>query len=120
MDGSLLTVSTTSDTTASATSTTDVLEVAADFSGNYADWTQGGEMKYLQIFNRQLSQTEMEIALLSPGSITNGLIGYWKIDGQLTSEPDLSTTGADFTVNGTPASGSSNLKGIIPQQMMIT
>lgn len=60
-----------------------------------------GAISHVQVFNRKLNNSEMKAALWAPGSVTNGLIGYWPMYGQLSGEPDLSTTSGSASVVGT-------------------
>ena len=77
-----------------------------------------GATNYTQVFNRELSVNEIQNAWWAPGSVTNGLVLYWPGYGQLSPEPDLSTTGSDGTVTGTGGTRNEACPAI-PQQMPI-
>lgn len=61
-----------------------------------------GGLAHMQIWNRVLTASEVQTALWRPGSVCNGLIGYWPAYGQLDPATDLSITGADASSVGTP------------------
>lgn len=91
----------TSDQTANVSSITTSaagLEIGTD--GN-ASGDHNGALNHIQIFNRLITDSEVRNALWAPGSVANGLIGYWPGYGQLSPETDLSGTGSDATLNGT-------------------
>lgn len=64
------------------------------------DRTFNGNISHLHAYNRILSITEIRMLMMFPGSITNGLKGYWPLHGTSTPEPDLSGNKNDGTVTG--------------------
>lgn len=59
-----------------------------------------GRMAYAQLWNRELTVDESEQALWRPGSVPNGLVGYWPLWGVNSPELDLSGNGLTGTVTG--------------------
>lgn len=104
----------------SLNATANDLWIAGDPAFDNASERFDGNMAHLQIFNRLLSTTEIRNALFSPGSLVNGLVGYWPLYGQLNPSIDLSATGADATESAAKATSTNGAIRAIPQQMMIT
>lgn len=113
----------------SITTTTDNVSTTASATTGSNTWTIGragpdntdvfdGSVLHNQAFNRLISVNEMSCALLAPGSVTNGLVGYWPAYGGLSPEPDLSGGGNDMTVTGTMAARNEACRAI-PQQQPI-
>lgn len=70
-----------------------------------------GLMSYVHGYNRVLSIGEISQIMFYPGSITNGLLGFWPLWGS-SPEPDYSgnkndgtVTGAIFSANSPPING---------------
>jgi len=57
-------------------------------------------MAYLQMWKRVLSVGEIKQSMHFPGSIRNGLVGFWPFWGSSSPEPDLSGNGNNGTVAG--------------------
>ena len=113
--------------TTTGTLTTDTVATANNCNSSTANARIGtedandfnGAINHVQVFSRLLTNTEVQNAIWAPGSITNGLVGYWPGYGQLSPEPDISTTGSDATVTGTGGIRNEACPAI-PQQMPIT
>ena len=88
--------------------------------GNLSEGEFDGKIQHLQVWNRLLSVNEFFSAAFSPGSVTNGLIGYLPIYGQLATEPDLSNLGANLTPTDSPPTSNQATVLTIPQQCIIT
>lgn len=59
-----------------------------------------GDLAYMHIYNRILTAGEMSNIMNHPGSILDGLVGYWPLTGGGGNEPDLSGNGNTGTVTG--------------------
>lgn len=68
-----------------------------------SSWDWNGDMAYLQIFDRALSQAEVQEIMYKPGSIMTNCQGYW--DLLTLTPPDQSGNGNDGTNNGATAGG---------------
>lgn len=68
-----------------------------------ADRTWAGRIAYVQVFNTVLSSGDMDAAMQNPGSITSGLVGYWKMQGAA----DVN----DYSGNGNNATATSLADG---------
>lgn len=94
-------------------------DLTIGFVRAYATSGFDGAVSHVQFFNRLLSANEVRNALMSPGSVTNGLLGYWPIYGQLSPENDLSSSNYDGTVNGSGATKAVCCPAI-PSQTILT
>lgn len=61
--------------------------------------TWDGQIAYLRIYNRALSQDEIKESIKNPEAIVNGLVGYWPL--WTIGAKDLSGNGYDGTIVGT-------------------
>jgi len=61
--------------------------------------TWNGQMSYIRIYNRALSQSEVQDSVYKPEAIVKGLVGYWPL--WTTAVKDLSGNGNDGTISGT-------------------
>ena len=59
-----------------------------------------GQIAYIQVFNRILSQGEIVQIMRFPGSIRNGLLIFWPLWGTSSPEPDYSGNRNNGTVTG--------------------
>jgi len=66
-------------------------------AGNTDTWN--GQIAYLRIYDRALSQEEIQESIKNPEAIVNGLVGYWPL--WTTAAKDLSGNGNDGTIVGT-------------------
>ena len=62
--------------------------------------TFNGKIAHVQMFNRVISQGEVKQIMFFPGSIRNGLVGYWPLLGSASPETDLSGNKNNGTVTG--------------------
>lgn len=67
------------------------------------DLTFDGRISYVQIWNRVLNINEITQATTFPGSVSNGLVGFWPLTGD-SPETDLSGNGNTGTVTGAATS----------------
>jgi hypothetical protein len=68
-----------------------------------------GRIAHIQVFNRILSESEMNAALSSPGSVTSGLILHQRLDDDTLDDGpngfDATATGATLDADNPPISG---------------
>lgn len=60
-----------------------------------------GIVTYVQVWDRRLTDNEVRQAAWHPGSVVNGLLGYWPLLGR-SSEPDMSGNDGSATLSGSP------------------
>lgn len=78
--------------------TADIKVGVRDFPG-IQDWE--GAIAYLHIYSRSLSQVEVRQLMHHPGSIADGLVGYWPFWESGTTHADLSGSGNAASSTGT-------------------
>ena len=71
--------------------------------GSEADATTNafdGKIAHVHLYNRALSAGEVKLLMRYPGSINNGLVGYWPLNGVSSKELDYSKNRNHGTVTG--------------------
>lgn len=116
--GGLLTSNTGADI-GPASGTTDHFVIGRRGTGD-TTYQFDGHVMHVQIWNRVITEEEVLNSAYSPGSVTNGLIGYWPSYGQLSTEPDLSASSNHATATGTITASTEAVPRAIPIMQFIT